>query len=66
MIKVIKQGLLYLFSLALAVAIMYFVNFTDKYELHPKDVYKVYLDGKVIGNIKDKQELEDYINEEQK
>lgn len=66
MIKVIKQGLLYLFSLGLAVGIMYFVNFTDKYELHPKDVYKVYLDGKVIGNIKDKRELEDYINDEQK
>lgn len=66
MIKVIKQGLLYLFSIALAVLIMYGVDFTNKYELHPKSVYKVYLDGKVIGNIKDKEELEEYINDEQK
>jgi hypothetical protein len=66
MIKVIKQGLLYLFSLALAVAIMYGVDFTDKYSIHPQEVYKVYLDGKVIGNIKNKQELEDYINDEQR
>ena len=66
MIKVIKTGLTYLFAIALAVAIMFFVNFTQKYQLTPKEVYKVYLDGKVIGNIKDKQELEDYINDEQK
>lgn len=66
MIKVIKTGLLYIGAFALAVAIMYFVDFTNKYELSPKSIYKVYLDGKEIGNIKDKQELEDYINEEQK
>ena len=66
MIKVIKTGLLYVSALALAVAIMYFVDFTDKYELNAKSVYKVYLDGEEIGNIKDKKELEDYINEEQK
>lgn len=66
MIKVIKKGLLYLFSILAAFLIVTFVNFTDKYQLKPKEVYRVYLDGKVIGNIKDKQELEDYINDEQK
>lgn len=58
--------MLYVSAVALAIVIMYFVDFADKYELNAKDVYKVYLDGNVIGNIKDKQELEDYINEEQK
>ena len=63
--KVIKQGIIYIFAMALAVGIMLVVNFADRYELNPKSVYKVYLDGKSIGNIKDKKELEDYINQEQ-
>lgn len=66
MLKNIKMGFIYLFAIVLAVAIMYVVDFADKYELSPKEVYKVYLDGKVIGNIKNKTELENYINEEQK
>ena len=63
--KVIKTGFMYIISIALAVAIVMFVNFANKYQLNPKEVYKVYLDGKEIGNITDKQELEDYINDEQ-
>lgn len=63
--KVIKQGIIYILSFALAAVIMLFVNFADRYELNPKQVYKVYLDGKAIGNINNKKELEDYINEEQ-
>ena len=43
-----------------------FVNLAHRYQLEPKEVYKVYLDGKVVGNVKDKEELEDYINDEQK
>lgn len=66
MINVIKKGIFYLISILVAVLIMSFVNFVNKYQLSPKEVYKVYLDGKVIGNIKDKQELEEYINDEQK
>ena len=62
----IKKGLIYIFAILLAVGIMYVVDFAHKYQLEPKDVYKVYLDGKAVGNIKDKEELEDYINEEQK
>ena len=63
--KVIKQGLIYIFAILLAIGIMMVVNFADRYELTPKSVYKVYLDGKAVGNIKDKKELEDYINKEQ-
>lgn len=66
MIKVIKMGFLYIFAIALAVAIVIFVNFVNRYQLNPKEVYKVYLDGKELGNISDKEELEDYINDEQK
>ncbi len=66
MLKVIKTGLIYLCSVALAVAIVMLVKFTNNYGLNPKEVYKVYLDGKSVGNIANKQELEEYINEEQK
>ena len=66
MINVIKKGIFYLISILVAVLIMSFVNFVNKYQLSPKEVYKVYLDGKVIGNVKDKEELEEYINDEQK
>ncbi len=66
MMKVIKTGLMYIISIVLAVAIVFFVNFAGRYSLNPKEVYKVYLDGKAIGNISDKEELEEYINEEQK
>lgn len=66
MMKVIKTGLMYIISVALAATIVFVVNFAGRYSLNPKEVYKVYLDGKAIGNISDKEELEEYINEEQK
>ena len=66
MFKLVKSVIPYLVAIIIAVCIMTFVNFADKYQISPKGVYKVYLDGKVIGNINDKKELEDYINDEQK
>lgn len=66
MMKVIKTGLTYVFAVAVSVAIVFFVNFANRYQLKPKEVYKVYLDGKVVGNVNDREELEEYINEEQK
>lgn len=66
MMKVIKTGLVYLAAVAVSVLIVMFVNLAHRYQLEPKEVYKVYLDGKVVGNVKDKEELEDYINDEQK
>ncbi len=64
--NLIKKGFLYLGSIFLAALIVLTVNFASRFQLKPQDVYKVYLDGKAIGNISDKQELEDYINDEQK
>lgn len=66
MVEVIKKGIIYLLSVLVAGVIVYLTSITDKYQLTPTKVYRVYLDGEVIGNIKDKKELEDYINEEQK
>lgn len=37
-----------------------------KYDLgHPKEVYSVYLEGKLLGHINSKEELENYIDSEQ-
>lgn len=66
MFKVLKSALPYVVAVIVAIGIMSIVNLTNKYQAKPKEVYKVYLDGKTIGNIKDKDELEQYINEEQK
>lgn len=66
MIKVIKQILMYVTAIGISLALTLFVNFSSKFSLTPKEVYKVYLDGKEIGNINNKTELEDYIDNEQK
>lgn len=64
--NVIKNIMIFILSCVLAFVIMIFTSVSDKFTLIPNEVYRVYLDGKVIGNIKDKTELEDYINDEQK
>ena len=58
MMKVIKTGLIYLAAVTVSVLIVMFVNLAHRYQLEPKEVYKVYLDGKVVGNVKDKEELD--------
>ena len=60
--KVIKNGVSYIGAIAIAVLITIFVNFSNRYEIEPKEIYKVYLDGKVVGNIKEKELVEDYLN----
>lgn len=42
------------------------LNFKVYAKESPKDLYRVYLNGKSIGIIKSKEKLENYINEEQK
>lgn len=44
-------------------AAVFFIGYTQVET--PKEVYKVYLDGKEIGLIESKEELEDYIDKEQ-
>ena len=43
-----------------------FLSFNINKLKEPKDVYRVYLDGEVIGLIKSKEKLESYIDKEQK
>lgn len=49
------------------ISIITIVLFSLSYQknLNPKDIYRVYLDGEVIGLINSKEELESYIDEDQ-
>ena len=38
------------------------LGFTDKINKNPKDVYKVFIDGKIVGTIASKEEFEKYVN----
>lgn len=58
-----KNTILYFFLAIIVGAAVFFVGY-ERVEV-PKQVYKVYLDGKEIGLIKSKDELEDYIDKEQ-
>ena len=52
-------------SLLISIGIIFVVGFKNTNK-NPSEVYKVYIDGKLIGAIRSKKALEDYINNEQK
>lgn len=52
----------YAISTVLIVIILVFLGFTHNINSEPMNVYNVYLDGKIIGVVKDKNEFENYIN----
>ena len=45
---------------------MIFIGIPDSSDSDIKEIYNVYLDGKLLGSIKSKNSLENYINKEQK
>ena len=60
-----KKNILYIsISLILSFVIVFYgmINVKSK---EPQEVYRVYLNGKSIGLIESKEELENYINNEQ-
>jgi len=65
MLSFIKKIIPYFFALVISFGIISFYHMYRVYGMEPKEVYRVYLDGKVIGNIKSKKAYEDYINKEQ-
>lgn len=65
MIKLNKKTILYICLSAILSFALLFVDFKDKDNLIPKEVYRVYLSGKPLGLIESKEELEDYIDQEQ-
>ena len=52
--------------ISIIISIIFVVNDTNKdYNSVPIEAYRVYLDGKTIGLIESKEELERYINSQQ-
>ncbi len=62
-IKMIKKGIIGIFTCLLACGLVFFTGYSKS--VNPQELYRVYLDGKTIGYIKDKTLLEDYIDREQ-
>ena len=52
-------------ALLISAGIIFFIGMKDV-KSNPREVYKVYIDGKFLGAIRSKRALEEYINEEQK
>ena len=53
-------------SILVSVVIVVFIGIKDTNSKSPKELYKVYIDGNLVGAISSKRSLEDYINNEQK
>lgn len=58
-----SKTILYTVGALLLSSLVFFVGYEKSYD--PKEIYKVYLDGKVIGFIESKEELESYIDKEE-
>lgn len=62
----IKSYIPVVISILISFVIMIFIGFTSKDDDNIKEVYNVYLDGKLLGCINSKSSLENYIDKEQK
>ena len=52
----------YYIVIVLLVVIMFGLGFTNFHRSNPKEVYKVYVDGEVIGTVQDRDKFFDFIN----
>lgn len=64
--KNIKTYIPLVIALIISFGIIFAYQITKEEDKNPKEVYKVYLDGKYLGAIKSKKALENYIDSEQK
>lgn len=55
----------YILVIVLVGALVFFLGFTNNDKSIPKTVYRVYIDGDVIGNITDKDDFEEFINKKE-
>lgn len=62
----IKKNIPIVISLAVAFLIIFATSFITPKDNSIKEVYNVYLDGKLLGTVKSKDALENYIDKEQK
>ncbi|MBQ9024195.1 MAG: peptidoglycan DD-metalloendopeptidase family protein [Bacilli bacterium] len=62
----IKQNIPIAISLIIAIAFITIIGIVTPQDNNIKEVYNVYLDGKLLGSVKSKDALEKYIDNEQK
>lgn len=62
----VKKNIPIIISIAIAFLIIVITGITTPKENNIKEVYNVYLDGKLLGSVKSKNSLEKYIDDEQK
>lgn len=62
----IKSYIPVIISMIISLFIMIFIGAQNNFESGMKEVYNVYLDGKLLGSINSKIALENYIDKEQK
>lgn len=60
-----KSYICIILSIFISIIIVFVLGFKDKVA-EPKEVYKVYIDGKLVGAVRSRTALENYINNEQK
>lgn len=58
-----KIGIIFLI-LVITIPVLFFQLTTSKKEVEPQTYYKVYLDGDMVGSIKEKEDLEKYIDKQ--
>ena len=64
--KNIKAYIPFVIALIISAFVIFLYQVTKVEDKNPKEVYKVYLDGKYLGAIRSKKALENYIDNEQK
>ena len=60
-----KFRISYVIVILLVGILVFGLGFTSRSKNNPVDVYKVYIDGEVIGTVKDKEEFDKYINDKE-
>ena len=61
-IKLSSSQIVVILIISMAV---FLLGFSSRINKEPTEVYKVYVDGEIIGTIKSKTEFEDYVNEKE-
>lgn len=62
----LKSYIPVIISVVISLIIMLFIGIQNKSNVDMKEIYNVYLDGKLLGSISSKASLENYIDKEQK
>lgn len=60
------KKVLLMFLIVIVIAATAFLSLSYEKNVEPNTYYKVYLNGELLGKIESKDQLEKYINEEQK